>query len=70
MCKMTIFSNFLENYVEAFMDDFFVCGDSYKKYLSNLEAILLHCEETNLTLNWEKCHFMVKRHSARTSSVY
>ncbi|GKD62803.1 putative nucleotidyltransferase, ribonuclease H [Tanacetum coccineum] len=28
--------------------------------LSNLDRILARCEETNLVLNWEKCHFMVK----------
>ncbi|GJR84445.1 reverse transcriptase domain-containing protein [Tanacetum coccineum] len=28
--------------------------------LSNLDRMLARCEETNLVLNWEKCHFMVK----------
>ncbi|GKA48345.1 putative nucleotidyltransferase, ribonuclease H, partial [Tanacetum coccineum] len=27
---------------------------------SNLDRMLARCEETNLVLNWEKCHFMVK----------
>ena len=27
--------------------------------LSNLDRVLQRCEETNLVLNWEKCHFMV-----------
>ncbi|GJR33919.1 reverse transcriptase domain-containing protein [Tanacetum coccineum] len=26
----------------------------------NLDRMLARCEETNLVLNWEKCHFMVK----------
>jgi len=26
---------------------------------SNLEAVLKRCIETNLMLNWKKCHFMV-----------
>ncbi|XP_075479286.1 uncharacterized protein LOC142520171 [Primulina tabacum] len=26
----------------------------------NLEVVLMRCEETNLVLNWEKCHFMVQ----------
>nr|GEV03340.1 reverse transcriptase domain-containing protein [Tanacetum cinerariifolium] len=28
--------------------------------LSNLDKILKRCEDTNLVLNWEKCHFMCK----------
>ncbi|GJS89761.1 reverse transcriptase domain-containing protein [Tanacetum coccineum] len=28
--------------------------------LTNLSEFLARCEETNLVLNWEKCHFMVK----------
>ena len=28
--------------------------------LMNLSKVLQRCEETNLVLNWEKCHFMVK----------
>ena len=27
--------------------------------MSNLAKVLKRCEETNLVLNWEKCHFMV-----------
>ncbi|KAL4282299.1 hypothetical protein GQ457_03G019160 [Hibiscus cannabinus] len=30
-----------------------------KNCLSNLEKVLKRCKETNLVLNWEKCHFMV-----------
>ncbi|XP_075500179.1 uncharacterized protein LOC142538764 [Primulina tabacum] len=26
----------------------------------NLKMVLMRCEETNLVLNWEKCHFMVR----------
>lgn len=35
-------------------------GDSFELCLRNLERILIHCEETNLVLNWGKCHFMVQ----------
>ncbi|GKD09683.1 hypothetical protein Tco_1189368 [Tanacetum coccineum] len=34
--------------------------DSFDHCLKNLEKMLKRCEETNLVLNWEKCHFMVK----------
>ena len=46
--------------MEVFMDDFSVFGDSFDSCLNNLERVLIRCEETNLVLNWEKCHFMVK----------
>ena len=42
------------------MDDFSVFGNSFDRCLANLEKMLQRCEETNLVLNWEKCHFMVK----------
>ena len=35
-------------------------GESFRIYLGNLEQVLDRCEETNLVLNWEKCHFMVQ----------
>ncbi|GKG10587.1 hypothetical protein Tco_0341987, partial [Tanacetum coccineum] len=42
------------------MDDFSVFGDSFSTCLSYLEKMLKRCEDTNLSLNWEKSHFMVK----------
>ena len=42
------------------MDDFSVVGASIDDCLENLRAVLVRCEETNLVLNWEKCHFMVR----------
>ncbi|XP_075475702.1 uncharacterized protein LOC142509826 [Primulina tabacum] len=30
------------------------------KMQENLKVVLMRCEETNLVLNWEKCHFMVQ----------
>jgi hypothetical protein len=41
------------------MDDFSVFGDSFDDCLTNLEKVLSRCEEKNLVLNWEKCHFMI-----------
>jgi hypothetical protein len=41
------------------MDDFSVYRTSFDDCLSNLDRVLQRCEETNLVLNWEKCHFMV-----------
>ena len=38
---------------------FFVYGTSFDDCLNNLDRVLKRCKETNLVLNWEKCHFMV-----------
>ena len=59
-CMMAIFSDMVEKTIEIFMDDFSVMGNSFDNCLENLRAILARCEETNLVLNWEKCHFMVQ----------
>ncbi|KAJ9535162.1 hypothetical protein OSB04_un001759 [Centaurea solstitialis] len=58
-CMMSIFSDMLEKSIEIFMDDFSVYGSSFDNCLENLEKGLERCEETDLVLNWEKCHFMV-----------
>ena len=58
-CMTAIFSDFCEKIVEVFMDDFFIYGTSFDDCLSNLDRVLQRCEQTNLVLNWEKCHFMV-----------
>ena len=57
---MAIFSDMVEKTIEIFMDDFSVMGNSFDNCLENLRAVLARCEETNLVLNWEKCHFMVQ----------
>jgi hypothetical protein len=54
-----IFHGFCEEIVEVFMDDFFIYGTSFDNCLHNLDKVLHRCEETNLVLDWEKCHFMV-----------
>ncbi|GJS01031.1 reverse transcriptase domain-containing protein [Tanacetum coccineum] len=59
-CMMVIFHDMIEKTMEVFMDDFFVFGDSLDSCLSNLERMLKRCKDTNLVLNWEKCHFMCK----------
>ncbi|KAK0577054.1 hypothetical protein LWI29_027266 [Acer saccharum] len=60
-CMMSIFSDMLEEIIEVFMDDFSVFGDSFDLCLHNLTLVLKRCEENNLVLNWEKCHFMVQQ---------
>ncbi|GJU44419.1 reverse transcriptase domain-containing protein [Tanacetum coccineum] len=46
--------------MEVFMDDFLVFGNSFENCLSRVDKMLQRCEDTNLCLNWEKSHFMVK----------
>ncbi|GKA96384.1 reverse transcriptase domain-containing protein [Tanacetum coccineum] len=60
-CMVANISDFMiEKTMEVFMDDFSVFGDSFSSCLSHLDKMLQRCEDTNLVLNWEKCHFMVK----------
>nr|GEY19919.1 DNA-directed DNA polymerase [Tanacetum cinerariifolium] len=59
-CMMAIFHDMIEKTMKVFMDDFLVFGNSFQSRLSHLERMLKRCEDTNLCLNWEKGHFMVK----------
>nr|GFA17541.1 reverse transcriptase domain-containing protein [Tanacetum cinerariifolium] len=59
-CMLAIFHDIVEKTMEVFMDDFSVFGNSFKNCLSCLDKVLQRCEDTNLSLNWEKSHFMVK----------
>jgi hypothetical protein len=58
-CMLGIFNDMVERFLEIFMDDFSVFGDSFDDCLTNLKKVLNRCEEKNLVLNWEKYHFMV-----------
>nr|GEX65970.1 reverse transcriptase domain-containing protein [Tanacetum cinerariifolium] len=57
---LAIFHDMVEKTLEVFMDDFSVFGNSFENCLSRLDKMLQRCEDTNLCLNWEKSHFMVK----------
>nr|GEV50392.1 reverse transcriptase domain-containing protein [Tanacetum cinerariifolium] len=59
-CMIAIFHDMIEKTMEVFMDDFSVFWDSFSLCLSNLDKMLKRCKDTNLVLNWEKCHFMCK----------
>jgi hypothetical protein len=60
-CMMAVFSEFIEEIVEVFMNDFSVYGKTFMDCLANLEKVLTRCEEADLVSNWEKCHFMVNQ---------
>ncbi|KAK9185186.1 hypothetical protein WN943_025540 [Citrus x changshan-huyou] len=60
-CMLNIFSDMVERFLEVFMDEFSVFGDSFDQCLHHLTLVLQRCIEKNLILNCEKCHFMVKQ---------
>nr|GFA04798.1 reverse transcriptase domain-containing protein [Tanacetum cinerariifolium] len=59
-CMMAIFHDMIKKTMEVFMDDFSVFGNSFGTCLFHLDKMLKRCKDTNLCLNWEKSHFMVK----------
>ncbi|GKE64356.1 reverse transcriptase domain-containing protein [Tanacetum coccineum] len=58
---LAIFHDMIKESIKVFMDDFFVFGDSFDKFLNNLDKMLQRCKDAHLVLNWEKCHFIVKK---------
>ena len=60
-CMMSIFSDMIEHFLEVFMDDFSIHGSTFSECLHHLSLVLKRCRAKNLVLNWEKCHFMVKK---------
>ena len=59
-CIMAIFPDIVEKSIDVFMDDFSVNGSTFDDCLHNITLVLKRCMETNLVLNWEKSHFMVR----------
>ncbi|GJZ81997.1 reverse transcriptase domain-containing protein [Tanacetum coccineum] len=59
-CMIAIFHDMIKKTMEVFMEDFSVFGNSFKNCLSPVDKMLQRCEDSNLCLNWEKSHFMVK----------
>nr|GEU60351.1 reverse transcriptase domain-containing protein [Tanacetum cinerariifolium] len=69
-CMMAIFHDMIEKTMEVFMDDFSVFGNSFQSCLSHLKRMLKRCKDTNLCLNWEKSHFMVKEGIVLGHKIY
>jgi hypothetical protein len=53
---MVIFSDL----IKKVMDDFFVYGKTFEDCLAHLDKVLKRCQEVDLVLNWDKCHFMIQ----------
>jgi hypothetical protein len=51
---MALFSEFIEEIVEVFIDDFSVYGKMFMDCLAILDKVLTRCVEVDLVLNWEK----------------
>ena len=60
-CMVSIFSECRENFVEVFMDDFTIHGDTFDECLNHLALVLRRCIDTNLVLNLEKCHLWLNK---------
>jgi hypothetical protein len=45
---MAVFSEFIEEIVEVFMDDFYVYGKIFADCLANLDKVLIRCGEVDL----------------------
>ncbi|GJX13333.1 reverse transcriptase domain-containing protein [Tanacetum coccineum] len=69
-CMVAFFHDMIEKSMEVFMDDFLVFRDSFSSCLTYLDMMLKRCEDTNLVLNWEKCHFMVKEGIVLSHKIY
>ena len=67
---MFMFSDLVEEAMKIFMDDFLVYGSSFENCLKNLEIVLQRCQDKNLALNWEKCHFMVTKGIVLGHKIY
>ncbi|GKC61521.1 reverse transcriptase domain-containing protein [Tanacetum coccineum] len=60
-CMITIFHDIIAKMMEVFMDTTSFLETLFSQVAErHLEKMLKRCEDTNLSLNWEKSHFMVK----------
>ena len=58
-CMTAFFSDFLDEGLEVFMNDFSVFGNDFESCLAHMTKILEVCVRKQLVLSWEKFHFMV-----------
>lgn len=55
-----ILHEMVEKFMEVFMDNFLLFSHTFDNCLTNINLMLARYKRTNLVLNREKCHFMVK----------
>jgi len=56
---LSIFVELVHDAVEIYMDDFTPYVSNFQEALSNLGKVLDKCIEMNLSLNPEKCEFLM-----------
>ena len=54
-----ILSELFNDSMEIFMDDFTPYGKDFEEALENLKKVLIHCEQTQLSLGTEKFDMMM-----------
>ena len=59
-CMTIIFSNFLGDNLDVFMDDFSIFGNDFESCFAHLTKILEVCVRKRLVLCWEKSHLIVR----------
>lgn len=59
-CMLAIFIDFTGKFLEVVTNDFSIIANDFDDYLANLGKVFKRCEQTNLVLNWKKCHFVVR----------
>ncbi|GJU93894.1 reverse transcriptase domain-containing protein [Tanacetum coccineum] len=50
-CMTAIFHDMVEDFIEVFMEEFSMFGNSFDCCMAKLDRMLARCEETNLVLN-------------------
>jgi hypothetical protein len=45
---MAVFSEFIEEIIEVFMDDFFIHGKTFMDCLANLDKVVTRCADVDL----------------------
>lgn len=53
-CIISIFVDFIKNYIDMFMDDFSMYGSYFNVWLNSLDKDFHRRVETNLILNYEE----------------
>jgi len=66
---MAIFTDYIDNVMELFIDNFSIFGSSFDVCLVNLSIVLKRCEEVNLVLSWEKSLHGPRRDCVGSQSV-
>lgn len=65
-----IFVDLIHDYVEVYLDDFTVYGNTFEEALGNLEKVLIRCQEIFFALGHEKCKMFLTKGIVLGHQVY